>query len=335
MFKYNVYGIGAALLDTEIEVLDEDLKKLKVEKGLMSLADETCQNKLTYYLQSKVRKSYRASGGSAANSVIAVSEFGGASFFSCRVSDDENGKFYLNDLKSSGVKFNKNITFGATTGKCLVLITPDAERSMITNLGVSADFSEKDLCPETIRKSQYLYIEGYLVSTDQGKQAAIRARQIAEDNSVKVAITLSDPAIVSFFKNGLQEIIGEKVDLLFCNEAEALGWTGAADLNGSLQLLKKHATAYVVTLGKKGALVFDGKNQFYIKAYETNAINTNGAGDIFAGSFLYAITQEFDFKVAGDFAALAASYVVSQGGPRLNSNQYLEVKKSLHKKDTC
>lgn len=326
MSKYNVYGIGAALLDTEIQVSDKDLSNLKVDKGLMCLADEDRQNELTCYLQKKIANSHRASGGSAANTIIAISEFGGEAFYSCRVANDDNGIFYLNDLKSSGVEFNNNVSTDGLTGKCLVLITPDAERSMSTNLGVSADFSSKDLCPKIISKSEYIYIEGYLVSTDSGQRAAIKARQMAEKKGIKVAVTLSDPAMVSFFKDGLQKIIGKKVDLLFCNEAEALSWTDCSDLNSSLELLKKSASTYVVTLGDRGAIVFDGKDQIEISVCPANAINTNGAGDIFAGSFLYAITNDYSYKTAGNFAALAASKVVSQQGPRLNSNQYLQIK---------
>jgi fructokinase len=197
---------------------------------------------------------------------------------------------------------------------------------MSTNLGVSANFSAKDLCPKAISNSEYIYIEGYLVSTDSCQKAAVKARQIAKKKGVKVAVTLSDPTIVSFFKDGLEEIIDEGIDLLFCNEAEALSWTNCSDLNGSLKLLKKSANTYVVTLGNKGAIVFDGKDQFDISVCPANAINTNGAGDIFAGSFLYAITQGYNYKTAGNFAALAASYVVSQQGPRLNSKQYQQIK---------
>jgi sugar/nucleoside kinase (ribokinase family) len=329
MSKYNVYGIGAALLDTEIQVSDKDLNNLKIDKGLMCLADKDRQNELTCYLQKKIADSYRASGGSAANTIIAISEFGGEVFYSCRVANDDNGIFYLNDLKSSGVAFNNNISTIGLTGKCLVLITPDAERSMSTNLGVSANFSPKDLCPKAISNSEYIYIEGYLVSTDSCQKAAIKARQIAEKAGVKVAVTLSDPAMVSFFKDGLEKIIGKRVDLLFCNESEALSWTNCSDLNGSLKLLKKSASTYVVTLGDRGAIVFDGKDQFDISVCPTNAINTNGAGDIFAGSFLYAITHGYSYNTAGNFAALAASYVVSQQGPRLNSKQYQQIKENF------
>lgn len=332
MSKYNVYGVGAALLDTEVQTSDADLKKLKMGKGLMALADEARQQEITHYLKKRLATSKRESGGSAANTTIAVSAFGGKTFYSCKVASDDNGKFYLNDLKNAGVDFStSNISKEGVTGKCLVLITPDAERSMSTHLGVSEKLSSKDLSPEAISQSDYLYIEGYLVSSSSGRQAAIEARKIAEINGVKVALTLSDPAMVSFFKSGLQEMIGNKIDLLFCNQAEALSWTDSSDLNMSLELLKRSAVSYVVTMGDNGAIVYDGENQHIIEAHSTTAINTNGAGDIFAGAFLYAITHGYNYKIAGDFAALAASYVVSQQGPRLHLEQYLELSSLLSK----
>ena len=276
MSKYNVYGIGAALVDTEIQVTDSDLKRLEVEKGLMTLVDEDRQQEIIHHLQNQLSTSKRASGGSAANTIIALSAFGGKAFYSCRVANDADGEFYLHDLDNAGVKFNSNsaLTDGLT-GKCLVLITPDAERSMNTYLGVSETFSIENLDSEAIKQSEYLYIEGYLVSSDTGRKAAIRAREIAEKCGIKIALTLSDPAMVTFFKSGLKEMLGKKIDLLFCNEAEAVSWTEGSDLECALELLKQSAVAYVLTMGDKGAIVFDGENQHLIEAHPAIAINTN------------------------------------------------------------
>lgn len=330
MSKYNVYGIGAALVDTEIQVTDSDLKHLEVGKGLMTLVDEDRQQEIIHHLQDQLSTSKRASGGSAANTIIALSAFGGKAFYSCRVANDADGEFYLHDLDNAGVKFNSNsaLTDGLT-GKCLVLITPDAERSMNTYLGVSETFSIENLDAEAIRQSEYLYIEGYLVSSDTGRKAAIRAREIAEKCGIKIALTLSDPAMVTFFKSGLKEMLGKKIDLLFCNEAEAVSWTEGSDLECVLELLKQSAVAYVLTMGDKGAIVFDGENQHLIEAHPAIAINTNGAGDIFAGAFLYGITHGYGYKKSGNFAALAAAHVVSQAGPRLNPEQYPKILASL------
>ena len=330
MAKYHIYGIGAALVDTEIEVTDNDLHQLQVEKGLMTLVDETRQNQLVDHLHHHLTASRRASGGSAANTIIAVSCFGGKAFYSCKVADDNNGQFYLNDLAEAGVDYHQNgDQVEGITGKCLVLITPDAERSMNTFLGVSATVSIDNLDIDAIAQTEYLYMEGYLVTSDSGRAAAIRAREVAEANNVKTVLSLSDPGMVTFFGAGLKEMMGNRVDLLFCNEAEALGWTGADTLENATEQLKDSACTFAITLGGKGALVFDGDNLHRIQPHAVTAVDTNGAGDMFAGAFLYAITHGYDYQEAGNFASLAAAKVVSQFGPRLHAEQYPEILQSL------
>jgi len=330
MAKYHVYGIGAALVDTEIEVTDHDLQQLQVEKGLMTLVDEARQAELIDHLQGHLTASKRASGGSAANTIIAVSAFGGNAFYSCKVANDDNGQFYLNDLTTAGVDYHPNgEQVNGLTGKCLVLITPDAERSMNTFLGVSETVSIENLNTEAISQSEYLYIEGYLVTSDTGRAAAIRAREIAEEYNVKTVLSLSDPGMVTFFKDGLKAMLGHKVDLLFCNEDEALGWTDSETLDDAIERLKQSADTFAITLGSKGALVFDGQNLHEIPPHPITAIDTNGAGDMFAGAFLYAITHGYNFQQAGNFASVAAANVVSQFGPRLSAEQYPEVLSSL------
>jgi len=326
MSQYHVYGLGAALVDTEIEVTDRDLQQLQVDKGLMTLVDEQRHHQLLDNLSGHLTASKRACGGSAANTIIAVSSFGGNAFYSCKVADDEHGRFYLDDLASAGVDYHHNGKLAeGITGKCLVLITPDAERSMNTFLGISETVSEQELHPEAIANSEYLYMEGYLVSSDTGRAAAIRARKIAEQEGVKTALSLSDPGMVTHFRDGLQQMIGERVDLLFCNEAEALGWTGCDSVESAGRELLKTANSFAITRGAEGALVCDGEEFYRIPPFRVTAVDTNGAGDMFAGAFLYAITQGHDFRSAGQLASLAAANVVSQFGPRLPSRQYREV----------
>ncbi|TNE78816.1 MAG: adenosine kinase [Gammaproteobacteria bacterium] len=330
MSQYHVYGLGAALVDTEIEVSDSDLQLLQVDKGLMTLVDEQRHHELLEHLSDHLTASKRASGGSAANTIIAVSSFGGRAFYSCKVADDEHGRFYLNDLTSAGVDYHRDgkLTDGIT-GKCLVLITPDAERSMNTFLGISETVSEQELHPEAIGRSQYLYLEGYLVTSETGRAAAIRAREIAEQQGVKTALSLSDPGMVAYFKEGLQQMIGERVDLLFCNGAEALGWTGCGTIEEAARELLNTANQFAITLGAEGALVCDGEEFFRIPPYQVTAVDTNGAGDMFAGAFLYGITHGYDFPSAGRLASLAAANVVSQFGPRLTLEQHPEILSSF------
>lgn len=321
MKKYHVYGVGNALVDMEFEVEDLFFEENGIDKGVMTLVDEARQHELMGHLDAFEGK--KASGGSAANTIIANSYFGGKSFYSCKVSNDELGDFYVNDLQAAGV--DSNIGDGrkeGITGKCLVMVTSDAERTMNTYLGITETFSVDELHQSAIIDSEYLYIEGYLVTSNTGRHAAIEARKIAEENGVKTALTFSDPAMVQFFKDGLKEMIGEKVDLLFCNDAEALSWADTDDLDVAIESLKQVANHFAITLGSKGALLFDGHHLIEISPHEVVALDSNGAGDMFAGAFLYGITHGHSFYEAGNIASLAAARVVSQFGPRLAADDH-------------
>lgn len=324
MKKYHVYGVGNALVDMEFEVEDTFFEANGIDKGLMTLVDEERQHELMSHLDAFEGK--KASGGSAANTIIAVSYFGGKSFYSCKVANDDLGDFYINDLSAAGV--DSNVGDGrkeGITGKCLVMVTPDAERTMNTFLGITETFSVDEIHQQAIIDSEYLYIEGYLVTSNTGRHAAIESRKIAEENGVKTALTFSDPAMVQFFKDGLKEMIGEKVDLLFCNEAEALSWADADNIDAAIESMKQVASTFAITRGDKGALVFDGKHQIEISPHEVKAVDSNGAGDMFAGAFLYAITHGHSYFEAGNIASLASARVVSQFGPRLASDEHREI----------
>lgn len=327
MKKYHVYGIGAALVDTEIQVSDDELASMDIEKGLMTLVDEARQHELMAHLQGHLVHSKRASGGSACNSIIAASYFGANAFYSCKVANDDNGHFYLNDLKDAGVDSNfHSEKEDGITGKCLVMISPDAERSMNTFLGISETLSSSELNELAIADSHYIYMEGYLVTSPTARAAAIEARQIAEANNVKTAFTLSDPGMVEFFKDGLAEMIGDGVDLLFCNESEALGWAGTDSLDAAIVALKQIAKTFAITLGAEGALIFDGEQEIRIAGNKVTAIDTNGAGDMFAGAFIYAITHGHDYQTAGKLASLASAQVVANYGPRLSPDAHSSIR---------
>tara|TARA_R110002072_G_scaffold64203_8_gene159950 strand:- start:46701 stop:47693 length:993 start_codon:yes stop_codon:yes gene_type:complete len=326
--KYNVYGIGNALVDIEFEVSPEFLKKNGVEKGLMTLVDEDRQEELLKICDGNQHK--RSCGGSAANTVIAVSQFGGRSFYSCKVSNDETGDFYFTDLVEQGVQTNLHgERQEGTTGKCMVFVTPDADRTMNTYLGITSTFSTEELQPDDIKDSEYLYIEGYLVTGDSGKKAAIEAKKIAQKAGVKTALTFSDPGIVGFFKEGFNEIIGDGVDLLFCNEEEAMSYTDTKSVGEAAQALKKIAKTFAITLGPKGALVFDGNKEIEVITRKVEALDTNGAGDLFAGAFLYAITHGHSYSEAAKLACESSSTLVTQFGARLKKDHPKEIYKSL------
>lgn len=321
MKKYNVYGVGNALVDIEYEVDAAKLAELEIDKGVMTLVDESQQAAIISSLDGQ--ESNRGSGGSAANTIIAVSQFGGEAFYSCRVADDEMGHFYVDDLIHAGVTTNIHPTrMGAgVTGKCLVFVTPDADRTMNTFLGVSAEISPDDVDESAIAESEYLYIEGYLVSGDSTKAAALYAISEAHKTSTKVALSLSDPNMVKFFKPAMLELIGDGVDLLFANQDEAQDMAGTDNLDEAIEYLKTIAKEFVVTKGPEGAVAYDGQALVDISPVPTKAIDTVGAGDMFAGAFLYGLTHGMSHQQAGDLAAHAAAKLVASLGPRLQAEQ--------------
>jgi sugar/nucleoside kinase (ribokinase family) len=329
MKKYDVYGIGNAIVDIVTEVDIEFFKRNDVEKGVMTLVDEKRQIELMSAIDMK--KSKMTGGGSAANTVVAVNQFGGKSFYSLLVAHDDLGKFFLDDLKSNGVDTNLKYEDcpAGHTGRCLVMTSPDANRTLNTFLGVSSFLSTKQLDPESIRDSSVLYLEGYLVASPKGLEAMKEAKRIAEVNKVDVALTFSDPSMVKYFSKQMDEIVGASVDLLFCNDEEALIYTGTSSILEARQKLRQIAKKFVITLGANGAVIFDGDTFINIEPYKVEAIDTNGAGDMFSGAFLYGITHQHSFAEAGKLASLASSRVVTQFGPRLQAPQVKHILKDL------
>lgn len=328
--SYHIYGIGNALVDKEFEVDDAFFTKAGIEKGMMTLIDEQQLASMLDTLSSDYGLKKRACGGSAANTIIGATYFGAKTFYTCNVASDETGDFYVADLKAAGVDTNMDGERDAgVTGKCLVMVTPDAERTMNTYLGITSDLHEKHINEQALAQSEYVYVEGYLVTSDTSRSAAIRVRELARQHGVKVAMTFSDPAMVQFFKDGLIEMLGDGVDLLFCNEQEAKLLADTDDLNTAVEHLKTVAKTFAITLGSKGALAFDGTTLHEIAPNAVTAVDSNGAGDMFAGAFLYAITHGYGFAAAGRLASAASAQVVSQFGPRLEAAQHAPLKSAL------
>ncbi len=333
--KIDVYGIGNALVDMEFKVSEEFFKANNVEKGLMTLVEEDRQDELAASLKKlNVEAEKKQCGGSAANTMIGISQFGGKSFLSCKVANDDTGKFYLNDLKENGVdtKLTPETAESGTTGKCMVMVTPDADRTMNTFLGITGSYSEAELDYDALKNSIWLYVEGYLVASPTGQQAAVKAVEFARKNNVNTAFTMSDPNMVKFFRDNINGIIGSGVDLLFCNEDEAIEFAQTTDLNEARESLKTVAKSFVITLGKNGAVIWDGTMFIDIEPHVVDALDTNGAGDMYAGAFLYGITNGHTYASSGALASMASSKVVSQFGPRLSWTQAKDVHKEVFNK---
>lgn len=321
--KYHVYGIGNALVDKEFEVTEEFLAEQGIEKGMMTLLEDETHITLLNTLKSTFGLKARSGGGSAANSIVAISQFGGKTFYACKVGNDEQGQFYAQNLQEAGVntKLQDTPTEGST-GKCMVMITPDAERTMNTFLGITADFSENELHFDELAQSEYLYIEGYLVTSDISRAAAIKARQVAKENNVKTAMTFSDPSMVTYFKEGLKEMFADGVDILFCNEEEALTFTDTKTLEEAIKALSPKVGKLVITQGAEGASIIHQGETTKIAGQKAEAIDTNGAGDMFAGAFLYGVTHGLTDEQAGKLANSAAAKVVATFGARLSKAEH-------------
>lgn len=327
--KYDVYAIGNALVDYVIEVDDAFLQEHQVEKSLMTLVDESRQKELTAAVQGRITE--KQGGGSAANTIVALSKLGGKGYYSCKVANDVDGLVFHKDLTDNGLDTNLKIDAlpAGITGKCLVMVSEDAERTMNTFLGITSDFSVKEIDENALINSEYLFIEGYLVTSPTGLDAMKTAKKIAEENGVKVSLTFSDPSMVKYFRDQMAEVVGASVDLLFCNEEEAMLFTQTDNVLDARESLKKVAKHFVITQGKNGAIIFDGDTFIDIEPYPITAIDSNGAGDMYSGAFLYGITAGHTYASAGKLASKCASEVVGKYGPRLDFHHLQEVKRAI------
>ncbi|MFT5171242.1 MAG: sugar/nucleoside kinase (ribokinase family), partial [Candidatus Marinamargulisbacteria bacterium] len=326
MKKYNIFGIGNALVDTEFSVTPEDLKKMNIEKGVMTLIDNEQRKSLLAYLQNRDGK--QACGGSAANTMIGATQLGSSCYYACRVSDDSMGEFYKDDLKLNKIGSNLGQTSlpDGDTGLCIVLITPDSDRTMATYLGITAEFNKTDIDRSALLESDILYMEGYLIASPPSKAAMFEAFEIAKENKIKTALTLSDPNMTKFFFDDFMSILKKKVDLLFANKDEALSMCKTEDIEEAVEKFKGFAKTFVITLGSEGAIIYDGQTKHIVEGFPVTTVDCTGAGDLFAGAFLSAIAQGQSFEKAGRQASFSASRVVSSYGPRLSEQQVQEIK---------
>jgi sugar/nucleoside kinase (ribokinase family) len=329
MKEYNIYGIGGALVDTEVRVSYKFLADAKIDKGVMTLVDESRQRELVEALGSKNIKSIKKCGGSVCNSVVAASSLGSKAFFSGKVADDTDGQLYVDDLNQAGVDFHSAGQDSGTTGKCLVMVTQDTERTMNTFLGASETLSQKEIDFEALKNSEWFFVEGYLM-TDETRTKVIKgAVEFAKEHGVKVAISLSDPFVANVFGDALRELMGSGVNLVFCNKDEALAFTGTDNLDSAIEKLKIITKTFAITDGADGAITFDGDLVFRSEGVSVDAVDTNGAGDMFAGAFLYAITSGKGYDWAAKLANACASRVVAKFGPRLDLEDFDKIKASF------
>lgn len=318
-------ALGNALVDIEFQLSHEELEQTNLRKGGMTLASIDEQQSVLHHLKSV--DGILSSGGSAANTVIAFSQFGGTSSYKSLLGDDEYGHFYSKEFHELGVALYADKSSNYPTGTCVVLITPDGERTMQTSLGVNVHFSESDIDENSIKRAEWLYIEGYKFTEDSGVNAIDKALYYAEKHDTKVAVTLSDTFIVQVFREPLLRVLS-RADLAFCNEYEAMALGETESLQDAYKAMLGMVPNFTMTLGSNGSIVnLHGKRED-IPAVTANVLNTNGAGDMYAGAFLYGITHGHSAIESGSLASYASAKVVEQHGARLKSS-HIEVKNKV------
>lgn len=311
----DVYGVGNSLVDIQARVSDAVVAELGFHKGVMTLVDEQVQGQVLGLLDGVPLS--RCAGGSAANTVIALADFGGQAAYAGKVSADTLGHFFLEDMRKIGVTIEVPTAGAGNTGTCVILITEDAQRTMLTHLGVSATLGPDDVNEDAIRNAKYVYVEGYLFAGEPTRSAALRTMELAKRNGVKVAFTVSDPFLINSHRHEFWRLIEGPVDLLFCNLEEARSLTGKHDPVECAIEIHRHAENVALTLGADGSILMHEGQVIPIEGVAARAIDTTGAGDMYAGALLFGITNGLTWKQAGHLASHAAARIVEQLGARL------------------
>jgi hypothetical protein len=328
--KFDLLGIGNALVDIEVRVDDEFIEQNSLTKGGMTLFSVEKQQKILKKLHSLSTKI--SSGGSAANTVHGLSVLGGKTYYIGRVANDVYGKYYAEDMLSCGVAFPRTGNGLSNTGTCVILVTPDSERTMLTHLGVSSLLHPDSVDEKIVENSGMVYIEGYLWTGENTRNAAEKLAQIAKKNNTLVAFTLSDAFVVSSFKKQLTDFIRHNVDILFCNDLEAKAMIETEDLQKAFSGLKGMSQTIFVTRGGRGSWASSPtEEKVAVNVFPTKVVDTTGAGDLFAAGALYGIIRNYSLKESAILGSHCASEVVSHMGGRMPVDSEVNATKIIDK----
>ena len=319
MNRFDVCGLGNAVVDIFLEVQEEEFTSLGFERGTMRLVEKEDQQTLLDRFHDQNHDLKLVSGGSVANSVIALSQLGGRGAFIGCVGDDRYGLHYQEEFEQLKIDMGNPVLVGETTGTCAAIITPDAERTMRTCLAVSSNLAAKHVDRNRIADSEWLFIEGYVFANPETGQLAIReALKVAKESNTKVALTCSDGFVPEVFGDVFREAL-QQSELLFCNAPEAMAVAQKEDSESAYETLKSMVPNCVVTDGPNGAFVHFGEEDTHVPAIATEPKDLTGAGDMFAGSFLYGITHDYSAEQSAKAACYLSHKVISQVGARLQS----------------
>jgi sugar/nucleoside kinase (ribokinase family) len=309
----DVVGIGNALVDVLSHETDEFIETQGLVKSAMTLIEPDRAEQL----YAAMGPGIELSGGSAANTIAGVASFGGRAAYMGRVFDDQLGGVFAHDLRAQGVVFeNKPATDGPATGRCLIVVTPDAHRTMNTCLGASAYFGPADVDAELIRSGQVTFLEGYLFDRPESMEAYWVASKYAHEAGRKVALTLSDLFCVERHHDEFLPLVRERIDILFANESEACALWGCDEVGAAVERARAEVGIACITLSDKGSVVVAGPETYEIPAQPVEVVDTTGAGDLYAAGFLYGYTSGRPLPECGRLGSLAAAEVISHIGAR-------------------
>jgi sugar/nucleoside kinase (ribokinase family) len=313
-FAYDVAGIGNAIVDVISHADDSFLLEQGIPKGSMRLID-AAQAEALYGRMGSGRET---SGGSAANTLAGLASLGGRGVFIGKVADDQLGNVFAHDIRAVGVRFETApLVGGAATARCLILVTPDAERSMNTFLGASIALGPGDIDPEVIAASGITYLEGYLWDPPQAKEAFVKAAGVARARSRRVALSLSDSFCVERHREGFLGLIEGHVDILFANEQELISLFQAPDIFSAVHAARSRVPLAVVTRGGKGAVIVTPERSIEVPVEPVSrVVDTTGAGDLYAAGFLFGLARGLELEICGGLGALAAAEIISHVGAR-------------------
>jgi sugar/nucleoside kinase (ribokinase family) len=311
----DVVGIGNALVDILTNEHEDFLAAHGLVKGAMALvdADRACA------LYDSMGPGTEISGGSAANTMVGIASLGGAAAFVGRVRDDELGTVFAHDIRASGVHFETAPAFeGAPTGRCLIVVTPDAERTLNTYLGAASEIAPEDVGAELIASAQVTYLEGYLFDQTRAKEAFRHAARLAHESERRVALTLSDGFCVERHRDDFRDLVEREIDILFANESEICALYEVHTFDDALQQVMHHCEVAALTRSAKGSVIVSGNDVHVLDAHPVDGavVDTTGAGDLYAAGFLYGFTHGYELGTCARLGGLAAAEVISHLGAR-------------------
>jgi sugar/nucleoside kinase (ribokinase family) len=310
----DVVGIGNALVDVLSQEGDAFLHAQGLTKGAMQLVDEARAGEL----YAAMGPAMEVSGGSAANTIVGVASFGGRAHYVGKVRDDQLGEVFSHDLRSIGVGYSTPAAIeGPPTGRCLIVVTPDAQRTLTTYLGASTGLGPDDVDKSLIERAGILYLEGYLFDPPRAQRAFHTAAGIAHAVGCKVALTLSDAFCVDRHRAAFLELVERHVDILFANEAEIRSLYQVRDFDAALQQVRRHTSVAALTRSERGSVIVADQDVHVIDAHPVKAVvDTTGAGDLYAAGFMFGLSRDRDLGTCGRLGSLAAAEVISHVGAR-------------------